>query len=88
MAFYNFPLRVLRYVQESHDQGKPLMSIAGVPMIKRVYAKAMQAAARLQGVQAVVATDERSGPDQESQWQTKDSRLYYHAYLRAAECVW
>src|SRR5690606_17449528 len=27
MAFYNFPLRVLRYVQASHEQGKPLMSI-------------------------------------------------------------
>ena len=27
MAFYNFPLRVLRYVQASHKQGKPLMSL-------------------------------------------------------------
>jgi len=27
MAFYNFPLRVLRYVQASHELGKPLMSI-------------------------------------------------------------
>lgn len=27
MAFYNFPLRVLRYVQASHDQGDPIMSI-------------------------------------------------------------
>lgn len=27
MAFYNFPLRVLRYVQESHDKGDPIMSI-------------------------------------------------------------
>lgn len=27
MAFYNFPLRVLRYVQASHDNGDPLMSI-------------------------------------------------------------
>ncbi|MBK8811856.1 MAG: amidohydrolase family protein [Acidobacteria bacterium] len=26
MAFYNFPLRVLRYVQESHERGEPLMS--------------------------------------------------------------
>lgn len=26
MAFYNFPLRVLRYVQESHEKGAPLMS--------------------------------------------------------------
>jgi N-acyl-D-aspartate/D-glutamate deacylase len=26
MAFYNFPLRVLRYVQASHEKGKPLMS--------------------------------------------------------------
>ncbi len=26
MAFYNFPLRVLRYVQASHERGKPLMS--------------------------------------------------------------
>lgn len=26
MAFYNFPLRVLRYVQVSHEQGNPLMS--------------------------------------------------------------
>ena len=26
MAFYNFPLRVLRYVQVSHEKGKPLMS--------------------------------------------------------------
>ena len=27
MAFYNFPLRVLRYVMASHDSGKPLMSL-------------------------------------------------------------
>lgn len=27
MAFYNFPLRVLRYVQASHDKGDPIMSI-------------------------------------------------------------
>ncbi len=27
MAFYNFPLRVLRYVQESHERGEPLMSV-------------------------------------------------------------
>lgn len=27
MAFYNFPLRVLRYVQASHEQGRPLMSL-------------------------------------------------------------
>ncbi len=26
MAFYNFPIRVLRYVQESHRRGEPLMS--------------------------------------------------------------
>ena len=26
MAFYNFPLRVLRYVQASHEQGDPIMS--------------------------------------------------------------
>lgn len=26
MAFYNFPLRVLRYVQASHENGNPLMS--------------------------------------------------------------
>ncbi len=26
MAFYNFPLRVLRYVQASHQKGNPLMS--------------------------------------------------------------
>lgn len=26
MAFYNFPLRVLRYVQVSHEKGEPLMS--------------------------------------------------------------
>ncbi len=26
MAFYNFPLRVLRYVQVSHEQGDPLLS--------------------------------------------------------------
>ncbi len=26
MAFYNFPLRVLRYVQASHEKGQPLMS--------------------------------------------------------------
>lgn len=26
MAFYNFPLRVLRYVQASHERGRPLMS--------------------------------------------------------------
>ena len=26
MAFYNFPLRVLRYVQASHEKGEPLMS--------------------------------------------------------------
>jgi N-acyl-D-aspartate/D-glutamate deacylase len=26
MAFYNFPLRVLRYVQASHENGDPLMS--------------------------------------------------------------
>jgi N-acyl-D-aspartate/D-glutamate deacylase len=26
MAFYNFPLRVLRYVQQSHERGRPLMS--------------------------------------------------------------
>ena len=38
--------------------------------------------------EAFVATDERSRPNQVSQWQTKDSKLYYHAYLRALECVW
>ena len=27
MAFYNVPLRVLRYVQASHDEGEPLMSL-------------------------------------------------------------
>ncbi|MEZ0371433.1 MAG: amidohydrolase family protein [Candidatus Sericytochromatia bacterium] len=27
MAFYNFPLRVLRYVQASHQAGQPLMSL-------------------------------------------------------------
>ena len=27
MAFYNFPLRVLRYVQESHEKGEPLMTL-------------------------------------------------------------
>lgn len=27
MAFYNFPLRVLRYVQESHERGEPLMTL-------------------------------------------------------------
>jgi len=27
MAFYNMPLRVLRYVQASHEQGKPIMSL-------------------------------------------------------------
>lgn len=26
MAFYNIPLRVLKYVKDSHDRGKPLMS--------------------------------------------------------------
>lgn len=27
MAFYNLPIRVLRYVQASHDQGDPIMSL-------------------------------------------------------------
>lgn len=26
LAFYNFPIRVLRYVQASHEKGKPIMS--------------------------------------------------------------
>lgn len=38
--------------------GKPLLEIAGVPMVKRVYGKALQAAAQLDDVEAVVATDD------------------------------